>query len=325
MLCSLTAVCYIRACFCHHYAWHSSPTCHCKQVANQGPQHGLMSTLHVSVCRAASSSPDMHRRAAAMMVCAVLAEGCSEALRKRLPQVLPLLLAALQDPEGDVRGVAAFALGQFSEYLQPEILEHYQEVMPGVFRLLGDPNHDVQERACYGELMMHSRQRQLASLHRAAVGITAKLRGRACVAESFRPITTAQVMTRVLADKLLQSMDVRACFCSVMTVDNTCSFVTYSWRFHCLLCISFPSHSTSTAAQLHVLPCSCVLQLWMPSVRTWSHQRFCRTCPSWWNSCCWCCRAADQGCRRWHYQQSAASHQQHNRHSSHMQVWAWHM
>eukprot|EP00878_Enallax_costatus_P019883 GHUV01020993.1.p1 GENE.GHUV01020993.1~~GHUV01020993.1.p1 ORF type:complete len:804 (+),score=291.15 GHUV01020993.1:1449-3860(+) len=99
--------------------------------------------------QAAASSPDMHRRAAAMMVCAVSAEGCSEALRKRLPQVLPLLLTALQDPEGDVRGVAAFALGQFSEYLQPEILEHYTEVMPGVFRLLGDPNHDVQERACY--------------------------------------------------------------------------------------------------------------------------------------------------------------------------------
>lgn len=86
-----------------------------------------------------------------MMVCAVSAEGCSEALRKRLPQVLPLLLSALQDQEGDVRGVAAFALGQFSEYLQPEILEHYKDVMPGVFRLLRDPNHDVQERACYGE------------------------------------------------------------------------------------------------------------------------------------------------------------------------------
>lgn len=86
-----------------------------------------------------------------MMVCAVLAEGCAEPLRKRLPQILPPLLAALTDPEGEVRGSAAFALGQFSEYLQPDITRHYQQVLPGVFQLLQDPSADVQERACYGE------------------------------------------------------------------------------------------------------------------------------------------------------------------------------
>jgi hypothetical protein len=66
-------------------------------------------------------------------------------------QVVPALLHALTDPEGDVRGAAAFALGQFSEYLQPDITSHHKEVLPGVFRLLQDPSMDVQERACYGE------------------------------------------------------------------------------------------------------------------------------------------------------------------------------
>jgi hypothetical protein len=65
--------------------------------------------------------------------------------------VLPGLLGALTDPEGDVRGAAAFALGQFSEYLQPDITHHHQAVLPAVFRLLQDPSTDVQERACYGE------------------------------------------------------------------------------------------------------------------------------------------------------------------------------
>lgn len=65
--------------------------------------------------------------------------------------MLPPLLAALTDPEGEVRGSAAFALGQFSEYLQPDITRHYQQVLPGVFQLLRDPSADVQERACYGE------------------------------------------------------------------------------------------------------------------------------------------------------------------------------
>lgn len=74
---------------------------------------------------------------------------CCAALR--CSQVLPGLLGALTDPEGDVRGAAAFALGQFSEYLQPDITHHHQAVLPAVFRLLQDPSTDVQERACYGE------------------------------------------------------------------------------------------------------------------------------------------------------------------------------
>jgi HEAT repeat protein len=59
-----------------------------------------------------------------MMVCAVLAEGSAEALRKRLGQVLPALLAGLADPHHDVRGAAAFALGQFAEWLQVGVLLH---------------------------------------------------------------------------------------------------------------------------------------------------------------------------------------------------------
>lgn len=66
-------------------------------------------------------------------------------------QVLPALLSALSDPESDVRGAAAFALGQFSEYLQPDITQHHQAVLPAVFKLLQDPDNNVQERACYGE------------------------------------------------------------------------------------------------------------------------------------------------------------------------------
>jgi hypothetical protein len=58
--------------------------------------------------------------------------------------VFPLLLL-------QVRGKAAFALGQFSEYLQPEIMAHYQEVLPAIFQLLQDTTPEVQERACYGK------------------------------------------------------------------------------------------------------------------------------------------------------------------------------
>jgi HEAT repeat protein len=66
-------------------------------------------------------------------------------------QILPGLVAALSDPESEVRAAAAFALGQFSEYLQPDITAHHAVVLPAVFKLLQDPSAEVQERACYGE------------------------------------------------------------------------------------------------------------------------------------------------------------------------------
>jgi HEAT repeat protein len=86
-----------------------------------------------------------------MYALAVMAEGCSEPLRKRLHQALPLVLSLLADDSSEVRGAAAFALGQFSEYLVPDVMQHYKDVMPAVFRLLRDPDQKVQESACYGE------------------------------------------------------------------------------------------------------------------------------------------------------------------------------
>lgn len=107
-----------------------------------------------TACRAAAASPDPNRRHAAMLGLAVMAEGCAEPLRKRLQTALPLVLSLLSDGSSEVRGAAAFALGQFSEYLVPDVMQHYKDVMPAVFRLLRDPDQEVQERACYGELVV---------------------------------------------------------------------------------------------------------------------------------------------------------------------------
>jgi hypothetical protein len=47
--------------------------------------------------RATAGSAEPAQRAAAMTALAVVSEGCGEALRKRLKEVLPLVLAGLQD------------------------------------------------------------------------------------------------------------------------------------------------------------------------------------------------------------------------------------
>lgn len=60
-----------------------------------------------------------------------------------------VVVRGLQDPEAIVRGQAAFALGQLAEYCQPDINEHYKELLPGVFHVMHDPTPQVQQQACY--------------------------------------------------------------------------------------------------------------------------------------------------------------------------------
>lgn len=112
-----------------------------------------MLVLLPSSCCACSQPCKAARRSSTSAASADIHHLCFCLHLHLLPQLLPLLLAGLADPQGEVCGVAAFALGQFSEYLQPDILAHYQAVMPGVFSLLRDPDHDVQERACYGAFL----------------------------------------------------------------------------------------------------------------------------------------------------------------------------
>ncbi len=60
-----------------------------------------------------------------------------------------MVVRGLQEPEALVRGQAAFALGQLAEYCQPDINEHYKELLPGVFHVMHDPTPQVQQQACY--------------------------------------------------------------------------------------------------------------------------------------------------------------------------------
>ncbi|XP_066133634.1 importin-4 isoform X1 [Saccopteryx bilineata] len=76
-----------------------------------------------------SGSP--YQRKAGLLVLAVLSDGASDHIRQRL--LLPLLqivCKGLEDPSQVVRNAALFAMGQFSENLQPHISNYSGEVMP---------------------------------------------------------------------------------------------------------------------------------------------------------------------------------------------------
>lgn len=82
-------------------------------------------------------------REASVTALGVISEGCMEGMKDKLDSVLHIVLGALRDPEQMVRGAASFALGQFAEHLQPEIISHYESVLPCILNALEDASDEV--------------------------------------------------------------------------------------------------------------------------------------------------------------------------------------
>ncbi|XP_064416459.1 importin-4 [Latimeria chalumnae] len=84
-------------------------------------------------------SDNVYHRKAGLMCLAVLAEGCADHIRhKHLQAMLQVVCQALGDPSQVVRNAALFALGQFSEYLQPDISKFSDELMPLLLNYLSN-------------------------------------------------------------------------------------------------------------------------------------------------------------------------------------------
>ncbi|XP_055381935.1 importin-4-like [Condylostylus longicornis] len=82
-----------------------------------------------------SNSP--YSKKAAYLCMAVIAEGCSEAIcSKYLPTFLEIVKVGIIDQNVIVRNAAFFALGQFSEHLQPDITKFAPEILPILFQYL---------------------------------------------------------------------------------------------------------------------------------------------------------------------------------------------
>ncbi|XP_053677381.1 importin-4-like [Anopheles nili] len=74
---------------------------------------------------------------AAYLSIAVIAEGCSEHICSKYLRVLvDVIKRGITDPNVMIRNAALFALGQFSEHLQPEISQHADEILPILFEFL---------------------------------------------------------------------------------------------------------------------------------------------------------------------------------------------
>merc|ERR1719376_1599658 len=94
-------------------------------------------TALLSQVQPALSSPDPGHQRAAYQAIAVSAEGCQEHIRsKYLQNFLAIMGAGIRHENPVVRNSALYMLGQFSEFIQPEISNHAPEILPVLLEYL---------------------------------------------------------------------------------------------------------------------------------------------------------------------------------------------
>ncbi len=102
------------------------------------PPEKYLSALLPQVQPALEQEPgNPGRKKAAYNALAVSAEGCSEHIRsKYLVTFLQVIGKGIRDGHPVVRNAALYALGQYSEYLQPDISKFAGEILPVLFEFL---------------------------------------------------------------------------------------------------------------------------------------------------------------------------------------------
>lgn len=107
----------------------------------------IMFTPIMSTAAAMSNSPNPWHRRAALMGVGVAAEGCADAVREQLDELVQFIAHAASDADPRVRDAACFAIREFSEFLQPDICSHHATLLPAVFKCLDDAGEEVKEKA----------------------------------------------------------------------------------------------------------------------------------------------------------------------------------
>ncbi|XP_072013320.1 importin-4-like [Amphiura filiformis] len=95
----------------------------------------------------ALQSQNPYERKAGLLSMAMLAEGCADFIRnKHLQALLHCICGGITDPHPAVRNAALFALGQFSEHLQPDISKYHADLLPLLFDYLSKASQTADEK-----------------------------------------------------------------------------------------------------------------------------------------------------------------------------------
>ncbi|XP_022227967.2 importin-4-like [Drosophila obscura] len=102
---------------------------------------------------------DAVRRRGGFMCMGVISEGCSEAIKRKYLEIMVniIIQRGVVDHDFRVRNAAFFAIGQFSENMQPEVSEYAMQILPVLFDLL----HQLMVDIYLGKSVDHSYMRRI--------------------------------------------------------------------------------------------------------------------------------------------------------------------
>ncbi|KAF8820456.1 HEAT repeat-containing protein, partial [Cardiosporidium cionae] len=90
-----------------------------------------------------------NEKKAALILLGVMSEGCRSIMKNQLNNFLPFVYKSFEDASPKIKGAAATCLGQFADYLQPEIWKYHAQIMHHLMKLVSSEDIKVQEKGCY--------------------------------------------------------------------------------------------------------------------------------------------------------------------------------
>ena len=84
----------------------------------------------LSIIAECFQSTDVRLRGAGATVLGTIAEGCTDALKPILSEVVPQLMKLTIDENINIREASVYAAGQLAEHCQPDILWHHEQILP---------------------------------------------------------------------------------------------------------------------------------------------------------------------------------------------------
>lgn len=118
------------------------------QMAMFVPAEQIINSAAGSISKLMAESNPNHQRAG-LLILSVIVEGCADLIMANyMTELVPAICQHLTNGEATVRSAAYFALGQFSEHLQPDIADYADNVMPQLMNVVtaGPSSPEFQNR-----------------------------------------------------------------------------------------------------------------------------------------------------------------------------------
>ena len=97
----------------------------------------------LSIIAQCFQSADEKQKGAGAITLGMIAEGCTDAIKPILPDIVPPLISLTVDPNLHTREASVFAAGQLAKYCQPDILGHHEQILPAMLRAMDDAESDT--------------------------------------------------------------------------------------------------------------------------------------------------------------------------------------